>query len=598
MSRLVAIAGSILAVYDFLFRRHASLLFLVTFLINILATLPYEQKHIQFKGSEKVKFTLYFNTLKYLKLTQVIWRLIYRLRVIPLARKPEHSDCSISEWNRTWCAPKWDRATWDGESCFTFLSESHFINTSSDWNSSSRAALWNYNLHYLDCLNNQQELCSARGSALILDWISKNEDLNGVGWDPYCISLRIINIIKWMSREKCNEQKIVESLEYQALCLLRKIEYHVQANHLFTNAKALTFYGCFFQGKTAEKCLAYGVKLLSKELDEQFNNDGGHYEQSPMYHQILMWDLLDLLLLSECSRKAELTYLRDKLSLLVQKADEWRLAMLHPDGEIAFFNDAAFGIAPPTKVVEDYLSQLGFKLQESKSEYVSLEDSGYRIFTFEPSGKLIFDCSDISPAYQPGHAHADSLSIELSLFNKRWFVNSGTSVYGTSKLREFQRSTMAHNTVSINRFNSSEVWGGFRVAKRARCKIGELIKTKDSIELTASHDGYKSQALGNEHVRSLRVEDSQITISDTLNSTSGDYSMARYYLHPDVEVRKLNSNSVILEREGEAIIVECSNQIEVEESHWYPKFGQSLSNYCIMAKLKDGQLITRIKWNI
>ena len=39
------------------------------------------------------------------------------------------------------------------------------------------------------------------------------------------------------------------------------------------------------------------------------------------------------------------------------------------------------------------------------------------------------DVALIGPNYQPGHAHADVLSFELSLFGQRLLVNIGTSEY-------------------------------------------------------------------------------------------------------------------------------------------------------------------------
>ena len=90
---------------------------------------------------------------------------------------------------------------------------------------------------------------------------------------------------------------------------------------------------------------------------------------------------------------------------------------------------------------------------------------------------MLIDVAKIGPDYLPGHAHADTLSFELSLYGKRLLVNSGISRYGTSLIRQFERSTEAHNTVAIDNKNSSEVWSGFRVARRAYpldLKIEEL----------------------------------------------------------------------------------------------------------------------------
>ena len=50
-------------------------------------------------------------------------------------------------------------------------------------------------------------------------------------------------------------------------------------------------------------------------------------------------------------------------------------------------------------------------------------------------------------------------------------MNSGTSEYGLGEERQRQRGTAAHNTVVIDGENSSEVWAGFRVARRARARL-------------------------------------------------------------------------------------------------------------------------------
>ncbi len=57
------------------------------------------------------------------------------------------------------------------------------------------------------------------------------------------------------------------------------------------------------------------------------------------------------------------------------------------------------------------------------------------------------DCAPVGPDYLPAHAHADTLSFELSLCGRRLLVNSGTSQYGTDGERQRQRGTAAHNSV-------------------------------------------------------------------------------------------------------------------------------------------------------
>ncbi len=147
---------------------------------------------------------------------------------------------------------------------------------------------------------------------------------------------------------------------------------------------------------------------------------------------------------------------------------------MHPDGEISFFNDSTFGIAASPKELFDYSSRLGIPITKVRKRWISkLLESGYLRIDTSPL-VLLLDVALVGPDYLPGHAHADTLSFEMSLFDERIFVNSGISCYGESSERLRQRGTAAHNTVVINDQNSSEVWGGFRVARRARPKINKI----------------------------------------------------------------------------------------------------------------------------
>src|SRR5690606_17828680 len=118
-----------------------------------------------------------------------------------------------------------------------------------------------------------------------------------------------------------------------------------------------------------------------------------------------------------------------------------------------------------------------------------LSASGYVRVT---QGNLvaILDLAALGPDYIPGHAHADTLSFERSLGTERIIVNSGTSTYEPGLLRESQRATSAHSTVEIAGESSSDVWGSFRVGRRARVHGVRIDQTGQSYVITGSHDGY------------------------------------------------------------------------------------------------------------
>ena len=114
-----------------------------------------------------------------------------------------------------------------------------------DWNSQKASKLWMYNLHYFDFLyaNHQEE---ARNESLIDHWIDHNPPANGIAWDSYPTSLRIVNWIKWCLAGNINSTKILDSLYLQSDWLSKRVEHHIEGNHLFANGKALLFAGLFF----------------------------------------------------------------------------------------------------------------------------------------------------------------------------------------------------------------------------------------------------------------------------------------------------------------------------------------------------------------
>ena len=144
-----------------------------------------------------------------------------------------------------------------------------------------------------------------------------------------------------------------------------------------------------------------------------------------------------------------------------------------------------------------------------------LMDSGYRMIELWPF-HLFANVGSISPTYQPGHAHADELNFELFYNGAPLIVDTGVSTYEKNDRRLLERSTSSHNCV-VSGTNSSDVWSGFRVGRRANVKIG----ADDDQKLTAEHNGFVTIT--------SRTFDStvtgQITLTDELiyQSTSKGY---------------------------------------------------------------------------
>ena len=499
---------------------------------------------------------------------------------------------------------------------FRFLNTTCRLSTWQGWNDPSVDKLWLYNLHYFDDLNSSDS--AVRGGwhrSLIDRWIAENPPPRGNGWEPYPTSLRIVNWVKWSLAGNALEAGWVHSLAVQVRWLRNRLEWYLLGNHLLANAKALAIAGLFFEGEEADRWLETGLRIYRHELAEQVLPDGGNFERSPMYHAIILEDLLDLINLAGVFPgrvpAGQLASWRDS----TQRMLEWLAVMTHPDGEIAFFNDAATGIAPTLMELTAYAGRLGLTLAAGRSgtgraacvavaaspssAITQLPDSGY-VRLSRGDATALLDVGPIGPDYQPGHAHADTLSFELSLFGQRVMVNSGTSCYGISAERLRQRGTAAHNTVTVDGQDSSEVWGGFRVARRARPILETVSQSGDAARVAASHDGYKRLPGRNIHRRQWTLSPNDLRIQDAV---SGPFrqARARFHVHPGVQVETLDlpAGKLTLRLPQGPVVqfaVDGAASLAIEPATWHPEFGVAVTNFCIVATFETGTLNTRIAW--
>ena len=545
---------------------------------------------------------LLFHTVRHLKAQQIIFRLFYRFRTLRVESPQDATRRSLGSPD-PWPAYK-HFSTQDGET-FTFLNTSG--NLASGWNNPGYTKLWLYKLHYLDDLIAVDANKNAAFlTGLVERWIYDNPAPQGNGWEPYPLSLRIVNLIKFLSTtETAAEQEIVQSLVLQVEALRKQKEIHLLGNHYFANAKALLFAGVFFEGSDAEKWFEEGLKILDGELDEQFLVDGGHFELSPMYHCVLLWDLCDLIKLARWSGFAELRRREEKLVNTLAAGIRWLRAMTHPDGEISFFNDAVLDEAPVPADIESYAETLGIDvaplaptLEGTTWNARPLTASGYASVT-DPQHhhRAIADIAQIGPDYLPGHGHADILSFELSLFGQRVLVNSGTSHY-EARTRDFERSTAAHNTVEVDGVSSSEIWDGFKVAKRARpLNVNQALRD-GSLEISGAHTGYRRLPGKVTHYRWWSFQDRSITIEDQLDGR-WQTAVARFYCHPSIRIHSATAHSVILALpDAQKIRLEFSGAktVSIVDSSWNKAFGESIRNSCVQVEFKASTMRSSLTW--
>ena len=529
------------------------------------------------------RLALYLNTIKYLKPSQIYFRLRPKKNISTsnLNYKLFKPD---KEWKKFYLYE--EKITKD--QCSIFLNLKDKLDLPSDWNNKKHSDLWLYNLHYFDDLlsfnaDEKREL----HFKLIERWINENPPFFGIGWDSYPISLRIVNIYKyWLNGNNIND-KISSSLIKQYLYLKANPELHLLGNHYFSNLKAI-FFSEVVLGLEDKRLKTF--ELIMEQLEEQVLSDGMNFELSPMYHDLMLVDLLDIFNLIQSYNVDISDQYLGKLKEKILKMLNFSCNFRHGDNSLPHFNDVSDQVAPSYKILEAYAKTFGFKALKSSNEIEDYKESGY--LKVDKNNKiLLFDASSIGPSYIPGHGHADTLSFEFSHLNSLIIVNTGTSTYALSSRREFERSTSAHSTVEINDSNSSEIWSSFRVGNRAQITHRKYGHENEKVFLEAEHNGYKNIL----HRRKIILDTNDLIVEDKI---IGAYSNAvsRFYFHPNVDLVIKNER---LYGKVDDFSFSCNLQnldSSLEEYFWAPGFNQQQKSKVLKCKVMGGSIRISFNW--
>ena len=527
----------------------------------------------------------YLRTIRHLRARQLGYRIFYRLRRIRRGphRVLDRGSLPQLRWSKEVVFPEplgnvANNRKLILSGSLTFLNHQEPIGFPPNWNVTDLPRLWVYNLHYHEFL---WQLRFEQARQVVLDWIANHRPEPGrAGWEAYPTSLRLSN---WCAlffgryrAETVTDEALCRilwaSVSEQADYLRRSIEWHLFGNHLLENAVALALAGSCFEHSAAKAWFRKGCMILERELPEQILADGGHFERSPMYQSRILYALL---LLSATGDHL--------LTKLVQPSIEplagSLAAMTHPDGGIALLNDSAFGIYPS---MCDFMKSLGsvslpfgcFALQETGYYGARTVDDHY----------IICDAGPIGPDYQPAHGHADLFSFELSLRGARFVVDSGVSTYEAGPMRDYCRSTRAHNTVEIEGENQVELWAAFRVGRRCWPKEINWRELEDGFELSGRHDGYRHLPGRPTHARTFRwQQEGRLKIFDQVESERPVRSVARLHFHPDCEIDELGIEACELPFPCGRVRVSWSGweNVAEEKSVYCPEFGTNIPNPCL-----------------
>lgn len=563
-----------------------------------------------------MSFLRTLRTVRHLRPDQVLWRLRYAAE----RRRNLRRGCGGTRWAWTGDAPPLVRSGLPELPCprapgprgakavemLTAGVVEHLNQVSEigretpDWRLGERAAdrLWTVTLHYHAWAYSLAEAAAGRsGSATdvarraaalfrhyVGDWVERcgleRPGSSALAWNSYAVATRLGWWIRsfLVARDEVFagfpefEDSFLRSSWQQAAYLADHLEWDVRANHLVRDLAGLALAGRFFGGESARRWLRTAGDLAVKHGTRQVLADGGHFERSPKYHLDVMEDLLQIAVL------AEEDAVRAKLGGAWAAMAEWVAWMRHPDGATAHLNDGAVVSADDVEAHLRSGHRLGVRIDPGMRQGGRhFFETGLVVWHGEP-WTIFFDVGPPGPEEQPGHSHADNLTLECSFQGRRLIVDPGTFGYDADEVRRYDRSTDAHNTVAVDGQNSSEIWHIFRMGRRASPREVVVEVDEDGFRAQASHDGYDHLPGRPRHVRavSLRASDGVLNLTDELQGTGSHRLRSGLLIEPSWKVREVSGGWAVSAADCRvSVILEGPDRLQrfVEVRRYHPDYG-------------------------
>jgi hypothetical protein len=314
-----------------------------------------------------------------------------------------------------------------------------------------------------------------------------------------------------------------------------------------------------------------GRDVLLEEIERQIRPDGGHVEQSGHYHRYSTdFYLLALLVARESGDSAAVAFeraARRQANFLREICDDRgrRPFTGDDDGGQLFpicgrasddcrdtlwnasvlLNDPALAIGEIPEETYWFTGQVDFASAHGSSHRGSrvLGDSGYFVSRTPAGDHLLFDTGPHG-FLNGGHAHADALSVSLTVRNRPLLVDPGTATYTMDRAqRDRFRSTAMHNTVVIDGRPQSTPVGPFhwKRATDGRALVAAIGPGCEYFEGT--HDAYAPRR----HTRTvLAIHQHAWIIIDWILGAGHATADAHWHFAPEWQAGPLDPHSLEL----------------------------------------------------
>lgn len=391
---------------------------------------------------------------------------------------------------------------------------------------------------------------------LVSSWMDANPPKRGINWvSSLEVAFRVISWL-WAMHLLISSSRLTPSFIGRLLKYLVVQGHHIETylSYYFSPNTHLTgeALGLFYLGSTlpelsgAERWRALGLKILLQQLPVQVREDGVYFEQTSYYHRYTTDFYLHFYLMAHVQGVSLPALVEQKLQLLLDHL----MWISRPDGSSPYVGDDDGGVllslgVRPRNDFRNTLALGAALFKNPRWKYVAGQEQPELLWLLGPEGIASYDdLESVSPSENAksfgtggyfvmrsdwsdrssyllvdcgphgtmncGHAHADALSFDYSACGVAWIVDPGTYTYtGDLQLRNYFRSTPAHNTLTIDDLSQSAPGGPFSWSTIGTSRALNLIETSRWLCFTGQHEGYRRLSDPVTHTRASALSKSE-----------------------------------------------------------------------------------------
>ena len=408
-------------------------------------------------------------------------------------------------------------------------------------------------------------------------WIEENPPGIGINWASSLeVSFRAMSWI-WALHFFRGSDALTLDLFHKALKLLhlhgRHIElylskYYSPNTHLTGEALGLYYLGTQLPFlERAEHWRNLGEKIMFAEAKKQIHPDGVYFEQSTWYQRYTSDFYAQFVVLRSLFGDPYFNAEAAEIERTLESSFDFLMQITLPDGKTPIIGDDDGGRLLPLTGgdSDDFRGTLAigaFIFERADQKFVAGDvseevfwlmgpggvaayntlparepelasrgfcDGGYFVMRdgwTDTDNYMIVDCGEVG-SLAGGHGHADALAVGMAIGGRTLLVDSGTYTYHESReMRDYFRSTTAHNTVEIDGRSSSEPGSAFNWKTRAESTWKTWIAEERFDLFEGTHTGYERLESGATHTRSILFLKNDYWIIRDLIETTGEHEYA------------------------------------------------------------------------